>query len=403
VNSFFTNIIAVYWVVLTLKSTVFSAIPGVQGMYSPMYPFLALGALRGLTSRSSWSRVIMFCYGTFLALSLLALLLNQTSGSMQIARRLGTYAFGAIAFLNLTNPAQRRGLVFAQVGSAFCVALWVIYTSWTTNSGYRGGITINWNYVSFVIAIGALPVLQFCYANLGRLYKPRYALMVAVLGAQLYSLSLLASRGQVLALAGAIPCLALGMSRKRVMHTIAALICLGAIAAGVLSLPGSENLLARAQDRVEDLNLRVPIWQAMLTQYRQGSAAQMIAGQGIDAGEPLVDATVTGLGTFHNSFLQVLFEEGLAGIAAFLALHAWPALLLWKKRRVPAARVPLAILVFMVIGSLSGSSDQLFEYWIALAAVSTAACLRPSSLRRESGCEAASRTRIYGKPLYSNV
>jgi len=368
-NAVCDHVLGAYWLILTLKSTVFFSIPSFQGMYTPLYPLLALGALRGLAGpRARLSAVPMLSYYVFLLSALLALLVSDVVLTVETARRLFTYIFGAIALLNCLRDRSIRFLMTAQVLSAIIVSSWVIYTAWATGFGYRGGIEINWNYVSVVIASGVLVLALYCYDHLAQLLNPRILLAMAALTAGLYSLFLLASRGTVVAFAAALPLVVVGRSKAHIVRATVGLAFFAAAAYGVAHLPGGETLMDRAlSDRVESLNFRLPIWEAILTEYSKGSPWDVFVGRGIDSGEYLVGSTVVGLGTLHNGFLQVLFEEGLLGLSAFLGIHLW---CIWRLcfGVGPGRQSALVIVAFCMVSNLSGSYEHMFEYWMMLAA-----------------------------------
>jgi O-antigen ligase len=378
-------IVGVYWLVLTLKSTLFFNAPSFEGMYAPLYPFLVLGAVRGLGQARHWAFTPILTYGLFVSLSILAVLINDVVITMETARRLFTYGFGIVALLNLIRNQSLRFLIRAQAVAGATIAGWVVYTAWTTNFGYRSGIEINWNYASVVISFSFLGMAWYVSDNL-HWWRAGVLIAILVLCLESYSLLLLASRGTAIALGGALPFLLVRNRRgKLIPFAIALVLLLGGIW-GMTQLPGGNTLIERGtRDRVESLNFRLPIWEAVLTEFSAGSTKELLLGRGIDSGEYLVGTTVTGLGTLHNAYLQVLFEEGLLGLSAFLLLHIWCACRLFVLGGHYQA-LGLAVLVFLLIANLSGSNEHLFEYWMMLAA--TVAIALPAYRHRRSGAHA---------------
>jgi O-antigen ligase len=362
--------VGLYWIAITLKSTIFYSAPAFQGMYAPFYPFLVLGALRGLQQRRSRLPMLpILGYYGFILLSILALLLSEVAVTGDSARRIFTYCFGAVAFLNLLTERSLRFLIKGQVVAGAIVGGWVAFTAWTTHFGYRGGIDINWNYVSAVISFGALPMVVYVYDHFPRLWQFKTLLALLVLCLELYGLLLLASRGTAAALAVALPLVVVGRLRGRLLQVICGFVVFAVAFWMVTWLPGGDTLLERGtQDRVESLNFRLPIWDAILTEYGSGSAKQITIGRGLESGEYLVGSTVAGLGTLHNGYLQVLFEEGLIGFSAFVAFQLWCLFRLITGTGM-ARRLGLMMLAFLMVANLSGSDEHLFEFWIGLAAV----------------------------------
>jgi O-antigen ligase len=360
--------LAAYWVAITLKNTVFSSWPFYEGMYAPIYPFLVLGALKGLASRRNWPIFPVLAYYLLMLLALFALLANQVPLTMSIARRLVAYGFGAVALLNLLRPKAFRALIAAQVVTGIVISSWVIHTSMTTRSAYRGGIDVNWNYVSLVISFGIIPVVVYLYHRLAGSKRINMLAAVLALVVQTYAMLLLASRGTSIALLAGLLVLLARVAKRRRMTAVSLMTLLFAGVWVLYQLPGGNALRQRwFEDRTESLNLRVPIWQTVVDEYVDRSVAQMLFGSGFDSGEYLADAAVSGLGSLHNAYLQVLFEEGLVGLIAFLIIPVWCFLRTARGSGRDHLYV-LMVLAFVSIANLSGSDEHMFEFWIAFGA-----------------------------------
>ncbi len=359
-------VVAVFWVSFCLYETVFAALT-LQGFFYPFYAaFFVSAAVSLLRTGIRIQAGVLGTYVVFLAVVLVSFVGFTEPIGFEVIQRVFAYVIGLVVMLQFRSWRGIRPVMLATVATGTTIAVWVIATSIQAGFRYRGDIAVDQNVVSFFIGFGvivALAAAADAIATPGR--RSRLLVLLLPLGAMLYALMLLASRGIALALilaTAAVVVRALILDRR----SLGVVFAVAAIGAGALLLPGSDHLMARfALDDTETGNRRLPIWEALIDDFVQSDPYTIAVGHGFGSSELVVQRAFGSLTSTHNAFLQILYEFGVVGLASFLGLHV---LLLWRAYQLRNGRglVMFGLLWFLVGANLTLNAPDGFMYWTAL-------------------------------------
>jgi len=260
------------------------------------------------------------------------------------------------------------------VSVSLALSVWVILTAAQLNfEALRGGIDVNQNYVSVFVLAGIIPLIHFLFtAKRGFL---KFLSLPALLVVMLASL-ILASRGMIAAALAGVVLMAARLAGSRSFRGLLALapilVLIGAVA---VFLPGGDSLSARFQEEnVGTLNDRTLIWSHAIRYFADSGIARMIFGQGLSSGTFVIRPVLPLYENYHNEYLTWLMNQGVLGLAAFLAF------LYSIARRVltcshPLKNVMLGWLTFLAVAGLSSTVADLHLFWILLGVVTGASSL----------------------------
>ncbi len=367
--------ICAFWLLYALQSTVLNDIEQFKfhGLFYPLYLLMVVAAGKNFfkVSKTGELRWFLLLYYLFLSDVVLSLLANQALlFDFTTLQLIFIYSLGLLTMFQFSSLRARNFFRLATAISSVIVSLWVIF-SYLTSSHiviYRGDISVNPNYVSTIIAIGAI-VTASSFTKKTHLGRKSVAFLSLVL--ELYAMTLLASRGIAIALLAGLAVLCLGKIsrfRKLVWASLFAAI----LVAVLIQLPGVEMLLQRfSYNDIQTLNERTFIWQGCLDLFRNGTLFQFLFGFGFRASEAIVASVMSGYTSTHNGYLRILLEQGVFGLMLFLSMHVLVLRHLWHNCRF--TRQAHALFAFLLVSNLSGSISDSFLYWIAFGAVSSAA------------------------------
>lgn len=362
----FEFVVAAYWITFVVFSTMLvdAVIPG---MFYPFYGALLLGAVVAVAVGGlRLVPVVAWTYVAFLFL-VVASLFGYTDPLA--VDRLIVYPFGALVLLQFRSPQGLRTVSIAATLTSLAVSIWVIVEAAQGGFAYRGDIEINQNVVSMYIALGFLTALAgSLHVPRGRGVALRTILGLIVLGTMTYAIVLLASRGMIIS--------ALIASTALLVRTVVAdrrrlrfLLVLALLVGVGFLLPGSEGLIARFEEpNTVTGGGRVTIWAAVVDSLTQASPRALLAGHGFEASQRVVERHFASLTSTHNAYLQVLYDFGVLGLAAFLVLHAYAVLRSWRIGGRDGA-VMIGLVTFLLTANLFMTTPDSFMYWTALGFV----------------------------------
>jgi hypothetical protein len=359
-----------FWLAFSLQSTLFFGFM-VTGLYYPLYALMVLNVLVALVLRRVELHARLLPYVAFLTLVLAGLLPLTSSLTFDGYQRLFIYAIGFLVYFQFSTRRVPMLLLRVQVLSMLVIATWVVVSSVQGGFGPRGSITVNQNDVSLLLGFGILALVA---QLMGRRTGVLRALPVwGAAGFGIYAMLLLASRGMSIAVGVAV----LAMFGRILLDARRSLPVLGAaIVAGLIlcSLPGSGSLLTRFQaSDVATANDRVPMWNAVIGAVTTSDAREILLGHGFESSKTLI-ADIRATTSTHNGFLQMLYEFGILGLSAFVALHGVLLARFWKGRS-PVALYGAGVATFLLMTNMSMTAPDRFLYWVAvgyLLAVSVA-------------------------------
>ena len=325
--------------------------------------------------------LLLFLYSLFLFVVVFSLLVNQVLIiDFKTLQTVFIYSLGLLTIFQFSSLSAWNNLRITTGFTSVAIALWVIYSYFTASTSvvYRGGIDIDQNVVATIICIGAI-VMAPSFSTKVPFWRLAMTSLFVVIA--FYATALLASRGVSIALLSGLTVLYfknLSRFRSLVGFSIFALV----VVVVLPQLPGTEMLSQRfSGGNIQTLNDRTIIWQGCLKAWENGTFFQMLFGFGFRASEDIVASTVSGLTSTHNGYLRILIEQGVSGLAVFLAMHALVLRRLWRQG--DAYLEGLALLVVLIIVNISLSFTSNFLYWIAFGAVGAMAFL-PHSRQREA-------------------
>jgi O-antigen ligase len=374
---------ALFWIGYSLKSTVFAGGSEAAGIFYPLYGVMLLNSALFLCRRVSNPLrtrsllIFLTAAGLFLAIAAFALGRPDTNSEdypFVAYQRLFIYFMGAIGAIQFWADARSRIFLTTVSGASLALAVWVVVTAQGSGFQYRGGTGINENYLAEIVAVGLLPIFAATLAE-----RTRIGLRIALSATLLigvYALLLLASRGTSIAFAAS-ALLALALQIRRLsVFAIAAMVA-GAAVLVLPQLPGSESIILRFHSSdVYTLNDRTAIWSAVSTAILDGNFGQLLFGHGVNSAVTLVRNQFPEYTSTHNSYLQILYEFGVLGVAAFLSCHLVPLFRLMRRRDATSV-ASAAMLVFLMLSSLTGTESDNFQYWLVVAFAAATSC-RPT-------------------------
>lgn len=361
-------VVAAYWIAFTLFTTVLRA-QTFGGLFYPFYVALFLGAIALLAlgglkvdATVAWAYVVLlFAHVASLAGSTIAL-------DAAALDRLVVIPFGALVLLQFRSLRGVRLVTAAAVVSSLAVAVWVIVRAVQGDFAARAALDVNQNVASFYICIGLLVAfadgLQSRGGGGGRSALTGLARILAM-GVMSYAIVLLASRGMIISLTLAVAALLVraALIDRRNLAIFAVFLVI--VPVGLL-LPGGLGIV----ERFEDPNIatgggRTLIWAAVGEELAASSAGELLLGHGFETSRALVERRFAPLGSTHNGYLQILYDLGVVGLAAFLVLHAH--VLLRSLRDGTSDWATLAgVTVFLLTANLVMSAPEGYLYWATL-------------------------------------
>jgi len=380
-------VFAVFWIGYSLKSTVFAGGSAAEGIFYPLYGIMLLNSALLLCRRLSNPLrtrpllIFLITAGLFLAIAAFALGRPDTNSedySFVAYQRVFIYFMGAIGAVQFWADARSRIFLKTVSVMSLALAMWVIVTAQGSGFQYRGGTGINENYLAEIVAVGLLPILAAILAE-GRRIGSRMALSATLL-IGVYALLLLASRGTGIAF-GVSALFGLALQIRRLSVFLIAAMVAGAAVLVLPQLPGSESIILRFHSSdVYTLNDRTAIWGAVSTGILDGNFGQLLFGHGVNSAVTLVRNQFPAYTSTHNSYLQILYEFGAAGLIAFLGCHLVPLFGLMRRRDATSV-ASASMLMFLMMSSLTGTESDNFQYWLVVAFAAATSC-QPSPQRR---------------------
>ena len=370
-------VVAAFWLVFCTYETVFASVE-ISGIFYPFYlAFAATVFVAVVRSRLVVDPRLLWLEYAFLVVVVASFAGFTEPIGFDVLQRVVAYAVGPLVMLQFAGDRGLRVVLDSAVVSGIVVATWVIVESVQAGFAYRGDVDVDQNVVSLFIGLGLV-------VGLARAMAPaahrRDAWAIAGLwlanAAMLYAILLLASRGVAVALA--IAALAVvGRAAARRPARLALLLVAAAAVYGATLLPGGDGLIERfSEDTVTSGNDRLPIWIGALRSYAAGDFGDLLLGNGFGSSWFAVQRVFGGLTSTHNAYLQLLYEFGLVGLGAFLALHA---LLVVRSFRVaePYGAPMFGLLAFLLGANLTITATDGFMYWTALGWVMAASIHAP--------------------------
>jgi len=379
-------LVGLYWIAFAVYQTVFLG-TGIEfsGFFYPFYAGFVLSFLVGLfRGRIVVDLRIVVPYLVFLLLILYSFVGYTRPIDFFFVQRVLATLLGLVSMVQITS---RRGLipvVAGAVAASTIVSAWVVLSAAEAGFSYRGDIDVNQNFAAFVIGLGVVSAVALLAgpwrANVGKVLS--IVLTVCVAG-MLYASLLLASRGMTIALV-----IALGvvMLRSIIVDRGALVWVLGILllgAAGTM-LPGGDGLLERFEDQTASSGgSRVPLWTHTLDEYTDSGALELILGNGFKSSEPVIESQFGIMTSVHNSYVQMLYELGVAGLGVFFVLHAAVAVIAWRSRSV-SGLISLGIICFLLGSNLTADSTDGFLYWTAFGGAAVLATWSAIGQKRSS-------------------
>lgn len=361
------SFLAAYWLAFCAFSTLLAPYV-IGGMFSVFYLALALGVIYRLATggvRVDPPMVALFL--AYLLMLLVSLFEYSGPGTSLAVDRLLAVLLALFASVLITSRAGARIVRGAMVLASAVIAVWVVVNAAQSNFAYRGNVSVNENVASFYIGFGFILAAGYLVLELSRARPSRGSLLASGLFTVLlgYSLSILASRGVILAvltaLVFALICtLLFGRVKRRV------LVILPLAVATVLLLPGSSQIVERFNSpNTETGGGRTLIWDVTLDSTLSGNVQQLVLGHGMDASAAVIRQQLSYVSSTHSSYLYVLYNHGLVGLLIFLLLHILLFVRLWRspsRHRLPL----LMLLVFQMATGLFLTASDNYMYWISL-------------------------------------
>jgi O-antigen ligase len=367
--------VASFFLAFAVQTTLLAGFE-MRGLYYPIYLLMLLNAVLGLMSgHVRVSPGILVPYLLFLAVMIMSLFNLATPSNFEVYQRLFIYLLGLCVFFQFASGQAFQTLMQVQMWAAFVVAIWVILTAWQSGFGERGIAGVDPNNVTATIALGVVPL--FAWLMVGRISFWRRIAGWLLLGVTIYASLLLASRGVTVALA-----LSVVMMIARVLHRprrSVPLIIIAILAVVLLTnLPGSNNLMERfGQSDVTSANGRVPLWNAAIQEVLQAAPLELLFGHGFNYTLIVTSRVVGFYYSVHNTYLQLLLDVGLLGLALFLFLHFMVLKTLWR-RSDALALYGIGTVVFLLLINLTLQAADGFLYWVALGTSLAVAAYNPT-------------------------
>ena len=375
-------VVAIYWFTFCIFSTVFASV-SISGFYFPFYGAFLVAIMGGLLGTGL--RVVprfVLAMAAFLVIALVALLGYDGTSNFEAFQRLLAYALGLIILLQFRSARGLQPVLLAIGAASLVISGWVIWNAAQTGFAYRAGLDVNQNVVTLFIGFGLVAVFSIAVEIL----KDRRSLLLVPLlliafTVMAYAVLLLASRGMTIALIAAImTVLVRTVLRERRMLLV--LLPLAAVLGLGFLLPGGHAIVERFGERgVESGNERLPIWEATLDSFASGNIREIVLGHGFDSSRAVVQERFGSLTSTHNTYLQILYEFGIIGLALFTFLHAYLLVQAWRTRG-PYGLVMLGIMAFLVTTNLAMSAADGFLYWTAIGFAAALGMWAPSEPAR---------------------
>jgi O-antigen ligase len=373
-------VLSAFWVGYCLHSTLFTKELAYDGLFYPLYLMMLLNAVLFLfTGRINPLRVdalsrFLLLLGAYVMLSLVSLSHGTPGGewSFNTYQRAFIHVMALVATLQFwLDPNRRQFLSVLSVLSAVLCG-WVIWRAQASDFAYRAHTGLNENYVAEIVAVGLLPAVARMMSG-GRRKALAQMPDVLFLGAGVYSLLLLASRGVFLAFLASVT-LAFLHRVRRASTALGVVALLAVIAVVLTQMPGADSLSRRFQNQdVGTFNDRTEIWSTVLSATAGGSFSQLVFGHGFDACVDLIRNHYAEYTSTHNTYVQVLYEFGAVGLIAFLSCHLY-ALFRLARRRDWGATAAGSMLFFFMACAISDTATDTFPYWLVLAYAAATAC-----------------------------
>jgi O-antigen ligase len=271
------------------------------------------------------------------------------------------------AACHVHNENDALFVAMSVAGTSLILSFWVIWNAAQLNfEGYRGGITVDQNYVSIFVFPGTLVLATFLFVFKRSVWKLACGvLLLATLVASL----LLASRGMFVAFfCAAIALLATTVKSKgRVLIGVIAGMAL--VSALILMLPGTRVLLDRFRESdLNTLDLRTLIWLHSLRHFADSGLPRMMFGQGLASDRVIAGPINHILPNYHNDYLKWLMDRGVVGLVAFIFfLHEVAQGV--RKSSHPMKPLMWGWLVFFLVAALTGVLTDLQMFWILLGII----------------------------------
>ena len=353
---------AIFWLAYGLQSTLFFGF-SVAGLYYPLYVLMGVNVLVALALNRLEVHARLLWYASFLVVVLLGLLPLTAPPDFAGYQRLFIYFMGFLVFFQFPSGRVPSLLMKVQVATMLVVATWVVVSSVQGGFGYRGDVGVDQNDVSFLIGFGLVPLVAQLMAR--RLSFMQGVLCWATIGYGVYAILLLASRGMSIAILVATLAMfgRILFTRRRSVYILVAALLAGAV---LFNLPGSDALFVRfhASD-VTTANDRIPLWHATLTRFESSDVRQIFLGQGFETSMQLIRRVSAILTSTHNAYLEVLYEFGLVGLAAFLSIHLALLARFWRDDS-PSALYGAGMVIFLMMADLTLTAPDRFLYWVAI-------------------------------------
>lgn len=261
------------------------------------------------------------------------------------------------------------------------LSVWVIWNAAALEfSAYRGGTSVNENYLSAVILAGAAPLAYVLFSTTNLLLKS--GILLSLLCVTVASL-ILASRGMLVAGAISVLFVVRGVGICRNFGRLKIGFMLGATLALLLVvwmlLPGADNTAARlgASD-IDTFNGRTIIWSYSLNYFSQSGPLKMLFGNGLASTEYFLTPVLPEFGNLHNTYLLWLMEQGVLGLIIFVVfLYS-----LWRIVAIsshPHKYIMFGWLVFLLLAGMSGTVSDDHIFWIIVGVIAGASSFRAVS------------------------
>ena len=358
--------VGLFWLAFTLYETLFASIT-ISGFFYPFYlAFLATIVAALLRDGLRVHLPLLLSYAAFLLVVMPSFIGFDDAVDFEVVQRLVAYLMGGVLLLQFQSRRGLRPVVAAAVAASAIVSGWVIVNSIRGGFVYRGDIEADQNVVAFFVGFGVVIATALGLDAVARRAWGALLPLALVLGVTIYGSLLLASRGMVLALLLALAAVTVrAVARDR--RAIVFVLVLAGLGGGAMLLPGGQGLLQRFEgERIETGGSRLPIWEATLEAYADGGVRELALGNGWASSRDLVQREIGTVSSTHNAWVQMLYEFGLLGLAAFAWLHAH---LLIRSVSVPDpyGAIMAGITWFLIGANFSTNSPDGFMYWTALA------------------------------------
>lgn len=388
------TLLVAYWLSFCLYETLYASVT-IDGFFYPFYAAFFAATIATLARRGLrlWLPATV-AYAAFLLIVAAGFIGFPDPVGFGPAQRVAAYLLGLLAMTQVRSRHGLRWLAGGIVATALAVSAWVIVSAALGGFVYRGDVPTDPNVAAFFIGPGTVLAATLLKHAGGRDVPGRWWVPALVATALcLYASALLASRGIAIALVAALVVVGLNGAARR-PGAAAVLVLLIALVGGVVLMPGGSGLAERfTSERVETGGSRIPIWVVTWDAYRDGDLVELTLGHGFDASKDEVRRAFGTVTSTHNAYLQMLFEFGALGLAAFTALHLLP-LLRARDLVAPWSTAVAGIAAFLMGASASVNATDGFLYWAAMGFV-LAACAwapeRPPAALAERGWRRARR------------